>query len=74
MSDVKKKFIKNETVVLDKDVEVPPETKKSFLVWVKVHKKQLILTGVSITTIVGIILGIKNKYAFENCGHRLLIV
>ena len=26
MSDVKKKFIKNETVVLDKDVEVPPET------------------------------------------------
>mgnify|MGYP004468388279 CR=1 FL=1 len=30
MSDVKKKFIKNETVVLDKDVEVPPVTKKSF--------------------------------------------
>lgn len=71
MRDVKKKFIKNETVVLDKDVEVPPETKKSFLVWVKVHKKQLILTGVSITTIVGIILGIKNKYAFAELWASL---
>lgn len=71
MSDVKKKFIKNETVVLNKDVEVPPETKKSFLVWVKVHKKQLILTGVSITTIVGIILGIKNKYAFAELWASL---
>jgi len=35
--------------------------KTDFLIWVKVHKKQLILAGVSITIVVGIILGIKNK-------------
>jgi predicted transcriptional regulator len=37
------------------------EEKKSFLLWVKVHKKQLIIAGVSLATIVGIILGIKNR-------------
>lgn len=32
------------------------EEKKSFLIWVKEHKKQLIIAGVSVATIVGIIL------------------
>lgn len=37
------------------------EEKKSFLIWVKEHKKQLIIAGVSVATIVGIILAIKNR-------------
>lgn len=36
---------------------------KGFLAWVKAHKKQLIIAGISVTTIVGIILGLKNKDA-----------
>lgn len=39
------------------------EKKTGFLIWVKAHKKQLILAGISITAIAGIILGIKNKDA-----------
>ena len=32
-----------------------------FLLWVKTHKKQLIITAISITAIAGIILGFKSK-------------
>lgn len=37
------------------------EDKKGFIAWIKAHKKQLILAGVSITTIIAIVVGIKNK-------------
>ena len=37
------------------------KVKKDFIAWVKAHKKQLVATGVSITTIVLIVVGIKNK-------------
>ena len=37
------------------------EEKKSLLLWVKENKKRLVVAGVSITAIVGIILGIKNR-------------
>lgn len=37
------------------------EEKKSFLLWVKENKKQLIIAGASVAAIVGIILGIKNR-------------
>lgn len=39
------------------------ESKHRFIIWVKAHKKQLVLTGVSFTAIVGIVLGFKNKEA-----------
>jgi len=35
--------------------------KKGFVVWVKKHKKELIIAGVSIATIIGIIVAINNK-------------
>ena len=41
------------------------EKKDSFKAWVIAHKKQLILAGISITVVLGIILGIKNKDALE---------
>ena len=37
------------------------EDKKIFIVWIKSHKKQLILAGISITAIIAIVVGIKNK-------------
>lgn len=61
MSDVKKEFFEVETTMMENDVETMSESKKGFLAWVKAHKKQLILAGVSLATLIGIILGIKNK-------------
>lgn len=37
------------------------EDKKGFIAWIKAHKKQLILVGISITTVIAIVVGIKNK-------------
>ena len=37
------------------------EEKKGFIAWVKAHKKELIIAGVSVTAIITVILGIKNK-------------
>ena len=37
------------------------EKKSKFCLWVKAHKKQLIISGVGISVLFGIILGIKNK-------------
>lgn len=37
------------------------EDKNGFIAWIKAHKKQLILVGISITTVIAIVVGIKNK-------------
>lgn len=37
------------------------EKRTKFLAWVQGHKKQLILAGISISVVIGIILGIKNR-------------
>jgi len=47
------------------------EKKTDFLGWVKRHKKQLILTSVSISVVVGIILGAKNKEVLEKLWTML---
>ena len=39
--------------------------------WIKAHKKQLILTGVGITALVAVILGIKNKDALKSLWASL---
>lgn len=52
--------------------EIQVEEKRAgLLVWAKAHKKQLILAGMSITTIAGIILGIKNKDTFVELWSTL---
>ena len=33
----------------------------SFIKWVKVHKKSLLLAGISVTAIIGVIFVLKNK-------------
>ena len=37
------------------------EDKTEFISWIKAHKKQLVLAGVSIATVIAIAVGIKNK-------------
>lgn len=47
------------------------EKKTEFLGWVKRHKKQLILAGISISAVIGIILGVKNKGVLEELWTTL---
>lgn len=46
---------------IDKDKKKTLETKSHFIAWIKAHKKELVLAGIGITTIIGIILGINNR-------------
>lgn len=39
------------------------EDKKGIMDWIKAHKKQLMLIGISIPTLIAIVLGLKNKDA-----------
>ncbi len=47
------------------------ENQKGFIAWVKAHKIQLIVVGISITAIIGVILGIKNKEALDELWKAL---
>ena len=47
------------------------ENQKGFIAWVKAHKKQLIVAGISITAIMGVILGIKNKENLDELWEAL---
>lgn len=71
MSENNQKINAEENVQKDQNVESVPETKKGLLAWVKSHKTELILAGVSITTIIGVILGLKNKDALAELWATL---
>lgn len=47
------------------------ENRKGFIVWIKTHKKQLLIAGISVTAIIGIILGLKNKEAIKELWETL---
>ena len=47
------------------------EKKKGFVAWVKAHRKQLILAGISVTAILAIIVGLKNKRAVLDLWNSL---
>lgn len=47
------------------------EKKTKFLAWVKAHKKQLLLSGISVITIIGVIIGLKNKETIINLWNSL---
>ena len=42
------------------------EKKNEIISWIKAYKKQLLLAGVSITAVIGVIIGLKNKEAIVN--------
>lgn len=45
--------------------------KKTFVDWIKEHKKELIIAGVSIAAIIAVIIGIKNHKALEEVWASL---
>ena len=47
------------------------EKKTDFFGWVKQHKKQLILAGISISVVIGIILGAKNQEVLDELWATL---
>lgn len=47
------------------------EKKTEFIAWVKEYKKQLLLTGISVTVIIGVIIGLKNKEAIIDLWDSL---
>lgn len=62
----------NNIVVNDEPAtEEAPKDRKVFVAWIKAHKKQLILVGVSIPTIIAVVLGLKNKDALKALWDNL---
>lgn len=45
--------------------------KGTFIKWVKAHKKELFLAGISIASLIGIIIGIKNKDSIKELWAAL---
>lgn len=45
--------------------------KDDFIVWVKEHKKQLLLAGISITAVIAAVIGLKNKDAIQELWSSL---
>ena len=61
----------NKNVAADVECESASEDKKRLLAWIKAHKKQLIIAGISIPTVIMIVLGLKNKDAIKELWARL---
>ena len=62
----------NNIVVNDEPVtEEALKDRKGFVAWIKDHKMQLILIGVSIPTIIAVVLGLKNKDALKALWENL---
>ena len=53
----------NEEKLNEQETSEAIENKKRIMDWIKEHKKQLILIGISIPTLIAIVLGLKNKDA-----------
>lgn len=47
------------------------EKKIKFIAWVTAHKKQLLLAGISVTAIIGVTIGLKNKDAIKDLWASL---
>ena len=45
--------------------------KHKFVNWVKDRKKQLLIAGISVTAVIGIIIGLKNKEAIKELWENL---
>lgn len=70
MSEIKKDCVE-ESAAHEQSVEVASETKKGVSAWIKDHKAQLIIVGISIPTIIVVVLGLKNKDAIKALWNRL---
>lgn len=55
----------------EQDLQKIPEDKKGIMNWIKAHKKQLVIIGISIPTLIAIVLGLKNKDAMKELLDNL---
>ncbi|WP_416148944.1 hypothetical protein ACM26V_22180 [Salipaludibacillus sp. HK11] len=55
----------NKEIQNEQGLEKVSEDKNGIVTWIKAHKKQLALIGISIPTLIAIVLGLKNKDAIE---------
>lgn len=80
--NVYNKIIPNEDIIVhiifagdsnmsNNEIYVQNNEKNRFMAWVNVHKKQLIAAGISITVIVGVLVGIKNKDSLMELWNSL---
>lgn len=51
----------SENIQMNHNKEEVPEDKKGLVTWIKTHKRELIFSGVSVATLIAIVLGLKNK-------------
>lgn len=61
----------NEEIQGEQNSEEISVDKKGFMAWIRAHKKQLILIGISIPTLIAIVLGLKNKDAIKELWDNL---
>lgn len=47
------------------------ENKKMFIDWVKAHRRQLLIAGISATAVIGIAIGLKNKDSIKGLWEAL---
>lgn len=57
---------------MKKEVKLMEKEKMTFANWIKRHKKELIIAGLSITAIIALIIGIKNRKALEQAWASLI--
>lgn len=70
MNDSREDII-DETTNQEQNAETVPDTQEGLISWVKAHKKQLILIGISIPAIIAVVLGIKNEDAIKSLWNQL---
>ena len=56
----------------DQQMGVPPDDRNGLVAWIKEHKEQLILAGLSITTLLTIAIGFKNKETIKEFWKNLV--
>ena len=55
----------NKEIQNEQELEKVSEDKNGIVTWIKAHKKQLVFIGISIPTLIAIVLGLKNKDAIK---------
>ena len=61
----------NKEIQNKEESEEIADDKNGIVTWVKAHKKQLVLIGISIPTLIAIVLGSKNKDAIKELFDNL---
>ena len=61
----------NKEIQNEQELEKVSKDKNGIVTWIKAHKKQLVFIGISIPTLIAIVLGLKNKDAIKELFDNL---